>query len=172
MNIPFYRHVKSDYDGHEIYQCLQCGTKIDVGDWRFGPRFCCYCGIEYKGFILPKQYKYLKQGKEEIEITEYCVENAMQWDEDDEIKWDTSWRRSTDYKVAIKYLNDERKEILQEEINYKKTHISRHSNKTLFIRHCRLTKRKIKKHLSYIKIDTHKYYRKTGKKFNINDYGA
>jgi len=163
MSIPFYRYVEYMEDGHYLYQCLQCGAEIDTGYHylQYSPRFCCYCGVEYKGFILPKEKEYISRpGKEKIE---YYIEKGFQWSIEDEISWDGDWRKTSDYKVALKYLNDTRREI---EYNAKK------DKHPLGINHCRLSYRHKRGNSQYIVVDKDKYYKKTGKKFKKRDYAA
>jgi hypothetical protein len=157
MGIPFYRLVEYLDDGHYLYQCLQCGEKIDVGDGRFDPRFCCYCGVEYKGAIIPKRTDYIS-----IPATEelwFQIESALDWEDNDTLHWTEDWRGSHDPIQAVEYLKDARKE--KEEDNQKLI-----PHKILF----RITVKRKTKYNGCIIINTGKFRKRTGKDFNSKDY--
>jgi len=157
MNIPFYRYVKYMDDGHELYQCLQCGRQLDVGAHytMFDPKYCCYCGVEYKGFMLPKKTDYISLPS--YKVLWFQIEEAYDW-EDGELRWSEDWRGHESPHQAIKYLAEAKVE---------KKHFNKHDwDKYKF----RIVVKRKEKHRSCIIIDTYKYYRRTGKKFNRNDY--
>jgi len=157
LNIPFYRCVKYLEDGHYLYQCLHCGAEIDVGAWRWSPRFCCYCGIEYKGAMLDKRTDYISIPKTQKLF--YQIESAINWEDGQELQWSPNWRGSHNPYEVIQYLKDERA-FKEKESKSKKT------NKWEF----RIRVIKKDKYHGCLIIDTDKYYRKTGKKFNRNKY--
>lgn len=153
MNIPFYRYVEYEDDGHYIYQCLNCGEKIDVGHnhFNYNPRFCSFCGVEYKGFVLPKEIEYVRYNYERIC---YVIQTGIKLNNNDgEIDWQDSWRKTYDAKIAIKYLNDAK---IEQEYDNKCCPSLIWSRRLI---------RKKENAYSYNEIDKDKYYLKTGKKF-------
>lgn len=159
MNIPFYRYVKYLDDGHELYQCLQCGEKIDVGlpYCSFSPRFCCYCGVEYQGAILPKKIAYISSNSKTTELY-FQVESAYDWGDGVELHWNVSWRGSNSPQKVIKYLRDEKAEKAKEQ---------RYSDRGWKFR---ITVSKKDISCGYININVDDYYRRTGKKFDRKLY--
>ena len=159
MGIPFYRHVKYWDDGHDIFQCLQCGSEIDVGSG-YQPRFCSDCGVEYKGFILPKKYDYVSvlPTKELY----FQVEGAYKWGDnpsETELRWTDSWPGCYDSAEAVKDLKRERAKRVEEN--------KRDKNPGWVFR---ITVIKKDRHGSYINIDVDEYRRRTGKKFDRKLY--
>jgi hypothetical protein len=160
MNIPFYRHIKYLDDGHELYQCLQCGEKIDVGEWRFNPNYCCYCGVKYEGFILPKKTDYVLQSSTQEPY--FLIQDAWNWDDGTELRWDDTWRGSPDLKIAWKLLKDAR---VNEEDDKKDRVMSKSNEGNKF----RIVIAKMETRHS-CDIDVDEYYRRTGKKFDKKLY--
>lgn len=159
MNIPFYRLVENMDDGHDLYECLKCGKRIDVGDSPFLPRFCCYCGIEYKGAIPPKQTDWVYPAPSTKKLW-FQVESAYDWGEEAELIWnDVSGTGTNNPLQAVKLLKEARAE--REEENERTI---KGGWKFRII-----TTKKEKSH-EYIIIDTDKYYQRTGKKFNREIY--
>ena len=111
MNIPFYRLVEYLEDGHYLYQCLQCGKKIDVGlpYHSYEPRYCCYCGVEYKGFILPKKEDWIYVFPQKYEVLWFQIEESYDWD-DGRLRWSENWRGCHSPHQAIKYLEEAKEE--------------------------------------------------------------
>jgi hypothetical protein len=111
MSIPFYRYVEYWNDGHYIFQCLHCGEKIDVGSG-YHPRFCCDCGVEYKGFILPKKIDYVSLPTTSKKV--YAIERGIEWDDDSpiddktKITWESTWMETDSPKQAVEFLRIER----------------------------------------------------------------
>jgi len=157
MNYPFYRHVKYLDDGHELYQCLSCGEKIDVGApyFCFSPSYCCFCGVQYKGCILPKKYDWvdIEPGEEMV----YIIQEGIVWEGNEDCNWDDCWMKTNNPFDAIenlKHQKEYRKEDNDDPSPYK-------TYKYVF----RIIRRKEMKYYGYMKIDVDKYYRKTGKKY-------
>jgi hypothetical protein len=156
MNIPFYRYVEYLEDGHSLYQCLQCGTKIDVGEW-FQPNFCWDCGIKFKGMMLKKQTDYIS-----LPITTelwFQIQDAYDWGNEDGLNWSDNWRGCNNSHQAIKYLNDLKKER-------KRDNRFPENNKWKF----RIITKQKEQHRQCVVINTKKYYQKTGKRFDPNEY--
>jgi len=153
MNIPFYRFVKYRDDGHYLFQCLQCGEYLDTGNFQFGPRFCCFCGVEYKGFILPKNIEYISCPSEEKLY--FQIEETYDWN-DGELEWSQDWRGSFDPKQAIKYLKEAKEERKRD-----------HDGDKYKYRIITIKKTQYK---SSIPVDKDQYKRKTGKTFKENNY--
>jgi len=153
MNIPFYRYVEYADDGHYIYQCLNCGKKIDVGytHFSYNPRFCSFCGVEYKGFILPKNIKYVSYQREEIK---YIIQKGWTNNFRDLEDWE-DWITCDNLKIAIQCLKELR--------DYNKYDNKKSSGKWTE----RIILKKEKQYY-YTEVDVDKYYLKTGKKFNTN----
>ena len=163
MNIPFYRFVEYLDDGHNVYQCLKCGKEIDVGGWQFAPNFCCYCGIRYEGFILPKNKDWVYAKNSRQEKNTYVIQEAYEWHTDIikefSDRWSDTWRKNINPIEAFKMLVNARKEKLEQN--------KRDNNgKTIF----RIVIKKEKVYNPCISIDTNKYFQRTGKKFNRNKY--
>lgn len=156
MNIPFYRFVRYLDDGHNIFQCLQCGEKVDV-ESDYQPRFCSECGVEYKGFILPKKNEYVPVASKTTELY-FQVESAYDWGDGEELNWKLSWRGSNSSQEAIKHLKYERAERERDQ--------KYHNNGWKF----RITTKKQDKSNGYVIIDVDEYYRRTGKKFDRKLY--
>ena len=152
MNIPFYRFVVYEDDGHQIYQCLHCGEKIDVGHWPFDPSYCCWCGVQYKGFILPKNYEYI--GNKSQEETFYSVQEGFDWGDGSDMNWSDTNGGNFDYHKAWESLQDH--EIFIEGENQREK-----MGKVVF----RIKRTKKKRHYWNIRIDADEYYKRTGKKF-------
>jgi hypothetical protein len=156
MSIPFYRYVEYLDDGHSLYQCLQCGTKIDVGEW-FEPNFCWDCGVKFKGMILRKQTDYIS-----LPITNelwFQIESGYDWGEGEGVHWGPTWRGHHNAHQAIKYLKKAREE--REEENKR---IIKQTGKEGY--KFRVTAQIKEKSHGAVIIDTAKYYKKTGKKFD------
>lgn len=165
MNYPFFRYIEYWDDGHEIYQCLNCGKKIDVGHHYscFSPRYCCFCGVEYKGYMLPKKYEYIKVESTSEQFI-YQIMEGVKWDDDDnDISWSNTWRKTNDPKLAVKYLKDQRR--VREEESKK-----REEYEFSFIYISKIEISKEPKGSEYIKLDCDEYHRRTGKKFDIHEY--
>lgn len=168
MNIPFYRYVEYAEDGHYIYQCLQCGEKIDVGSPCFDPRFCWSCGVEYKGAILRKKEDWVYGDKPKKAKLLFVVQEATVWadDKDKEIKWHFCSGYGVDRKQVIKdlqyhkYGEEERVSI------DKKSDFAGLSFKIIY----RIVSQRGTAYPECFDIDTDKYFKKTGKKFNRLDY--
>ena len=158
MNIPFLRLVEYRDDGHYVYQCLHCGEKIDVGEWKFDPKYCCWCGVEYKGHILEKKLYHVwnthKSGK-----LWFHVEWAYDWGDGDEPLWEKDWRKSDSPKVIIQYLKDAKAEKAEENDRLER-------GEWLF----RVGVSKKEDYSTCTKIDVDEYCRRTGKKFNKKEY--
>jgi len=176
MNIPFYRYVEYLEDGHYLYQCLQCGEKIDVGEACFDPCFCWKCGVEYKGAILRKKedWVYGKDNKREKLLFE--IQKADIWSEDD-LK-SPQWRVCNggyDRKDAIDHMKDLRKwqEIDKKEDEERRKKLVEKgapSFSSSYYTIYRIKSYKMKMYRECFNIDTDAYFKRTGKKFNRKDY--
>ena len=170
VNIPFYRHVKYLDDGHELYQCLQCGENIDVGlpYYCFSPRFCCYCGVEYKGAILPKKEDWVYGSKPKKEKLLFVIQEATVWegDEDKEIEWHFCSGYGVDRKQVVKDLKYHKDGEEGRIAKNKKSDYIGLKFKMIY----RIVPQKGKAYPECFTIDSDKYYRKTGKKFNRSLY--
>jgi len=160
MNIPFYRWVRYDDDGVDIYQCLKCGAQIGVRDGAFDPAYCCYCGIRYEGRILKRQVEYISLPS--YEKTEFVVQRCCIWDSDDDKSpgWENLWMQHENPKIALEYMR-------AEEQSHKKE-IEKNEKKGLnnwFIEKYRIIPVKKKCYRYPVKIDKMKFYKKTGKFF-------
>ncbi len=160
MNIPFYRYVEYLDDGHYLYQCLQCGEKIDVGNPCFDPRFCWSCGVEYKGAILRKKEDWVYANKKSRGKVLFKIEFANIWPDDrGKPHWITQndgYRRN-DVIEEVGRLRQWQKEDKRDSLRgfdviYRITVYRESSRRECF------------------DIDTDKYFKRTGKKFNRKDY--
>ena len=146
MKIPFYRHVRYENDGHNIFQCLHCGEHLDTIGIEF--LYCPYCGIQFKGMIFKKREEYIKRPV--TYKTLWRVECTLLWDKKDDENWST-------YEMNSGL-------IVKEAVKRKREGIQEHNGDDGF-----LWKFRIVKYLwgveNNIAIDMRKYYKKTGKHF-------
>lgn len=49
MSVPRWRSVSSEYDGHEVFQCLNCYNQFNSTGSLEGWKFCPFCGLEWSG---------------------------------------------------------------------------------------------------------------------------
>ncbi len=162
MNIPFFRQVEYLDDGHYLYQCLQCGEKIDVGDGWFSPRFCWSCGVEYKGFILRKKEDWVYGAKPKKDKLLFVVQEATIWEgsESEEPEWRFCSGYAVDRQQVIKDLKWHKEGTVE---NEKSVGLK---IKTIY----RIVPQRGKAYPECFAIDPDKYFKRTGKKFNRSDH--
>ncbi len=166
MNIPFYRYVDYAEDGHYIYQCLQCGEKIDVGYvyYDFNPRFCFRCGVEYQGMILPRKEDWVYANSESRGKLLFKIEFSNIWSDDKEnARWTT---HSGGY--CRNDVIDEIKKLRYWEEEKKKNSLKRYGRGYDVV--YRIAKYRENPYQECFDIDPDKYFKRTGKKFNRKDY--
>ena len=163
MSIPFYRLVEYKDDGHYIYQCLHCGGYVDIGHpyFAFEPRYCCFCGVEYKGFILPKKIDWINAVK--TDVLAFQLQEGHDWSDSGEIEWRNYGSPQKDPFREFKFMQEMRKQAEEEEKEKSKEPFF---TKTYY----KIVPVKKTEYHSSINIDVDEFYRKTGKKFNRNNF--
>jgi len=148
MNIPFYRYVDDDHDGHTYYQCLNCGTSLDtIGHEFLG---CPYCLIRFQGMILPK-YKFEVHIPYPQESTTnlWQVEHSLRFDKDEAYNWTCySGTYPADAKKAVEDMKWARKETAKDGDTW--------------IHDLRFTKYVVKQQ-QYYKLNQRKFFKKFGR---------
>jgi len=92
MKIPYYRRSSYEDDGVDIYQCLHCGGGTGVRTWKWDIKYCPYCGVIYKGFVLEQKYFYMSYYFSKIlwriEVSEWDIFDKKygEWKEEHTLK--------------------------------------------------------------------------------------
>jgi hypothetical protein len=161
MNIPFYRHVRDGDDGHVDYQCLHCNMYIYSVSY-FDPKYCCYCGVEYKGYFLSKRKDWIYRKYEKLVY--FIQKKYIPSDGDNKYgTWQNSSYEIESRKHAIRRLKERREDDKEK----KKNEILGKLDLGIYIYRIIAVK---KEHTYSVIIDLYKYYEKTGKIFDRNVY--
>lgn len=155
MQIPFYRHVKYMNDGVNRYQCLYCGEILDVHSW-YQPFYCCDCGIKYKGRMIQKKYEFIKI--KPYEKIAFEIQERIMWgDEKDDDE--SLWTELYEYYYSPSHAIEELKKLRAINSDYRRMFATAYR--------IRITKRI---QCDDIRIDTSKFFLKTGKSFDFEKY--
>ena len=164
MSIPFYRFVRHEDDGITVYECLQCNAGISIGGAWFGPSFCWNCGVRFKGFIIPKPWKYISLARSEklvFVVQETRIKIGRENADSKNLYWKDYGSSTDNLKKAIK-----NKKHAEEQEEFFEKNQPGFNTRSIY----RIVTKKEDNHGGTVCIDIRKYFQKTGKIFNSQDY--